>query len=254
MIYISNKLVDPNNLLQIYLQDKLKTSVVKKMATSHIHYAYKNLEELKFELSMRINIVNSSKALFNSDFSFRTFRKSKCNEKFWKRTNDGGFLLKNHILPSDALNDIFSNGFEYGTECATAIIIIYYKALLEVFGSDDFNNIFTSIHLMNWHYLNKQIGIASYIIQGPSLPGDCVYFKNPDVNPLTPEWQGENAIDLDNDTYYGHGLGIKTAEEMIVALNDNRKNNSTESAFLTNSVTRPSFKQLSKIFTEVKKI
>ena len=54
------------------------------------------------------------------------------------------------------------------------------------------------------------------------LPGDCRYFNNPDVDPLTPEWQGENAIDLSGGMYYGHGIGIKTADKIIEILNHNR--------------------------------
>ena len=97
---------------------------------------------------------------------------------------------------------------------------------------------------MNWQSLDKDLGI--YLLRNPAdyIPGDCRYFKNPDVNPLTPEWQGENAIDLGNGTYYGHGIGIKTAEEIIDALNSRRISEDSVSAYLMTSVTLLSFKYL----------
>ena len=60
-------------------------------------------------------------------------------------------------------------------------------------------------------------------IQIDFLPGDVVYFKNPDFNPYTPEWKGLNAVVLDDGTYFAHGIGIGTAEQFIHILNQMRK-------------------------------
>ncbi len=66
--------------------------------------------------------------------------------------------------------------------------------------------------------------MALIIHQGRDyLPGDCVYLKNPDHDLATPEWQGENAILLGNNLFYGHGIGITTAQGIIDELNSNRK-------------------------------
>ncbi|MFV2050776.1 protein-glutamine gamma-glutamyltransferase, partial [Metabacillus sp. YM-086] len=70
------------------------------------------------------------------------------------------------------------------------------------------------------------------------LPGDCLYFDNPQFNPKTPQWRGENVIDLGNDLYFGHGIGIKTADGIIESLNKRRKAYATESAYLLSQVTR----------------
>ena len=80
------------------------------------------------------------------------------------------------------------------------------------------------------------------------LPGDRRYFANPDVDPLTPQWQGENVIDLSGDKYYGHGLGVHNAEAIVRALNENRSEDADESAHLLDSAGLPNFKRLFDIY------
>ena len=110
-----------------------------------------------------------------------------------------------------------------------------------------------NIYLINYSKISIYIaGILiltseySSFIRSYFLPGDVVYFNNPDFNPETPWWRGENAVVLEDGTYFGHGLGIGTAEQIIQALNKTRKPGSNQSAYLTNLVTRPSFKHLAK--------
>lgn len=207
-------------------------------------YKYASQNQLKFELDLRAGIVNAAIELSKSKLSFRTFRKSICNTDYWERTNEGGFLVKEGIRPSDAIRDIYINSQMYGTECATAIVIVYYKALVEIFPEKLFNDLFQGIYLMNWEYLDSDLGIRHYQSVSDVVPGDCLYFKNPEVNPLTPQWQGENVIDLGNGKYYGHGVGIRNAEGVIEALNKQRISEATQSAYLLRSVTRPNFKLL----------
>lgn len=199
-----------------------------------------------FEQRMRKAIVNSALALNRSRMAFRVFRKSKCNEAYWERTREGGFLLRRDASPAAAIRDIFNNGSQYGTECATAMVIVYYGAVLEIFPEQLFNRLFSQIYLMNWGHLDSDIGIRSYSRVPEFLPGDCMYFKNPDVDPTTPEWQGENVIDLGNGTYYGHGIGIQNAEGIIRALNSHRISGSTTSAYLLDSAKRPDFRNLER--------
>ena len=44
------------------------------------------------------------------------------------------------------------NGPFYAFECATAIVIIYYLALIDTIGEDKFNASFDRIILYDWHY------------------------------------------------------------------------------------------------------
>lgn len=244
MIKISGEIIDPISIIGEYPPNSIEVEIINILSSGEEVYVYDSIDQLKFELSMRINIIGASRALNASNFSFRIFRKSICNPRYWNRTDEGGFLLKEGVKPSDGINDIYINSSLYGTECATAMVIVFYKALVNVYPEELFNKMFPNIHLMNWHYIDRDLGIGYYEGLEAYLPGDCRYIKNPDVDPLTPEWQGENAIDLGNGTYYGHGIGIKTVEEIIEVLNDYRIEGSTVSAYLLDSATRPNFKYL----------
>ncbi|MPM93916.1 Protein-glutamine gamma-glutamyltransferase [bioreactor metagenome] len=210
---------------------------------------YDSADQLKFEILLRNEIVKAAKELNNSGMSFEIFRESKCNPKFWIRTNEGGFKLKEGVRSSDAIADIFTNGSLYGTECATAMIIVYYKALLNIFPKEAFDRLFPKIHLMNWHYIDRLLkSTGSMRKEKDYLPGDRRYFANPDVNPTTPEWQGENAIDLNSVLYYGHGVGIFNSETIIKLLNENRIENPKRSAYLMEGAGRPDFKEFYGIY------
>lgn len=244
MIKISGEIIDPSAIISDYRPNSIEVEIINILSSSEEVYEYDSIDQFKFELSMRLSIISASRELNASNFSFRIFRKSICNPEYWNRTDQGGFLLKEGVKPSDGINDIYINSSLYGTECATAMVIVFYKALVNIYPEELFNKMFPNIHLMNWHYMDRDLGIGYYEDLEDYLPGDCRYFKNPDVDPLTPEWQGENAIDLGDGTYYGHGIGIETSDEIIDALNDFRIEGSTVSAYLLDSATRPGFKYL----------
>jgi protein-glutamine gamma-glutamyltransferase len=129
--------------------------------------------------------------------------------------------------------------------------IVYYMALLNTFGESLFNRLFRRIILMNWRSMDpllREIGLPRKTEK--MLIGDRGYFDNPDVDPETPEWQGENVIVLPGGRYYGHGIGIGTAEQIIRALNANRRENAARSAFLLDSASRPDFRRLASLFYE----
>ena len=208
--------------------------------SSH-EYIYSSQEELIFETSMRRNIIDASTSLYRGRLAFRIFQESKCNEKYWNRRSDGGFVLREDVKSSDGVADIFANTHLYGTECATAVVIIYYKAVLDSFKANLFDSAFQNIVLMNWRDMDELINVSTYRVLPDYVPGDCRYVRNPDVNPLTPEWQGENIISLGNNRYYGHGIGTGNIDYFIRALNRNRIEDSQISAYLMDSATRPDF-------------
>ncbi len=193
-----------------------------------------NVKAAQFERQARDNIVQSALALNRSGVQFEVFEKSRCNEHYWIRTANGGFLLKPTAVPSVAIRDIYSSGPLYAFECATAIVIVLYKAVLDSLGERIFDELFANIFLRDWHY---DADLRLKVIQGLAVkPGDVVYFRNPDVNPLTPQWQGENAVVLPNHLYYGHGMGVLSGVEIIAKLNAYRKTGSVKSAYLTETV------------------
>jgi protein-glutamine gamma-glutamyltransferase len=245
MIEISGNIVDPGVISGAYPPWGVERKIIHILSSSSRNYEYRSEEQLKFELNLRKNIIISSGELYRSRMAFSTFRESRCNPAYWERTEQGGFLLKAGVQPADAVRDIFINGRMYATECSTAIVIVYYKALADLFSAEQFNELFSAINLMNWQHLDRDLGVRTYRNQLDFLPGDCRYFKNPDVDPLTPEWQGENAIDMGDGTYYGHGMGITTADRIIASLNMRRMEGSNVSAYLMDTATRPDFKSLS---------
>ena len=249
MIIIANKPADIGALNSEYSEDSFEGNIINILSSSEKEYRYDSIEQLKFELMLRKEIVKASIDLYNSRFEFRVFREAKCNPEYWELTSQGGFKLKDGVKASDAINDIFINSSMYGTECATAMVIVYYKALLSIFPEDVFNEMFPKITLMNWHSIDKNLREIGATNEATDfLPGDRRYFINPDVDPLTPEWQGENTIYLGNGLYYGHGIGVHKADVIIEELNKNRKEGSEQSAYLLDSVGRPNFKRLATLY------
>lgn len=225
---------------------ELERGIVERKMSSPVAYRYPTLQSLRFELTLRSNIVQAAKDLNASGVSFATFQKSRCNEALWKRNEHGGFKLRPGVPPSVGINDIFRNGELYAFECATAIVILLYKAVLETLGESTFNRHFSDLLLYDWTYDNdlRLITTYSYV---ETYPGDVLYFENPDHAEDRPEWQGENAIKLADDLYYGHGVGIKNAEGMIRSLNEMRAPGSEKSAFLSDLVNHPDFQYLSTL-------
>lgn len=249
MIVIAGRQQNAQQLMGAYPRNSLEREIIRRMDASTNRQEYDSLEQLKFELRMRREIIQASYDLHRSRLGFEIFRESRANPAFWRRTGDGGFLLKSGVSPSEAIQDIFTHGEKYGTECATGMVIVYYKALLNIFGKDAFDRMFSSIHLMNWHYLDPKLREIGMMKRTKDFfPGDRRYVKNPDVNPLTPEWQGENIIDLGNGLFYGHGMGIRTVASIISELNKNRSEDADETAFLMDSAARPDFKRFADLY------
>lgn len=249
MIIVAGMPVNMDLFRNEYPERGVQREILNTLSLSHEKYYYDSLEQLKFELVLRKEIIEASKQLHRSRMAFEVFRKSKCNPDYWQRTAEGGFILRNDVSPSDGISDIFINGTQYATECATAMVIVYYKALLNVYPKALFDHTFSNIYLMNWHSIDDLLEeIGEMGKAADFLPGDRRYFANPDVDPLHSYMQGENVIDLDNGMYYGHGIGIHNANIMIRALNSYRKKDATVSAYLLDVVGRPNFKKLSDVY------
>lgn len=193
-----------------------------------------------FEKIMRANIVKAAYALNDSGAGFADFKNSRCNERFWILTDQGGFQLRNSVTPADGIRDIFANGHQYAFECATATVIVLYKGVLDSIEEPVFNRLFADLLLYDWHY-DPDLHLLQEQGSSQALPGDVLYFANPDHDPQRPEWQGENVVKVGPDLYYGHGIGIESAEAIIDALNQTRGPNATRSAYLTNAYYHPDF-------------
>ena len=246
MIKIAGTSVSPSSINGQWPSGSSGRNIIDIMAISEVVYDYDSLDLLQFELKLRTNIIAASKDLAQSGVEFAGFSDSRCNSDYWyfKANEFGlkGFQLKHGVKPSTAITDIITKGSKYAFECATAMVIVYYRAVLETLPEETFNKLFAGIYLNGWNR-DEDLGFTSDK-RVDYFPGDYRYFKNPDVNPRTPEWQGENVIDLGDGTYYGHGIGIQTADQMIASLNAYRKPGATRSAYLMDMAGYPDFKYL----------
>ncbi|MCO7176249.1 protein-glutamine gamma-glutamyltransferase [Sporolactobacillus kofuensis] len=243
MIIIGNQQVSSGDVGSFAMNGRYAPVIVKAMSESPELFAYPSKQEFNFEIKMRNETIEASHALLDGGASFATFYYSECNDYYWTLTGDGGFELKLGVQASDAIRDIFVNGEAYAFECATAMMIIFYKALLETISSQRFNEIFQHLYLWDWQN-HPFFPLRNVNRVGSGVPGDVRYFKNPDVSPQTPQWQGENAVDLSNGLYFGHGIGILPANQIIEELNKFRRPGAMTSAYLMTNATRPNYLSL----------
>lgn len=225
--------------------ENIQKDIAISMDESETIYTYNSKEFCLFELNLRNFIVKSSIELDDSFFAFSTFRNVRANDEYFEITSNGGIKLLDGVSSYDAIQDILINSRKYASECATAMVIVYFLALCKMYGKEKFDNLFKNITLMNWHYLHPLIREIGRINRyNDYFIGDRRYFDNPDVDPKTPQWQGENVIDLGDGMFYGHGIGIKNADGIVRSLNRNRKKDSETSAFLMDNAGRPDFYKL----------
>ncbi len=253
MIRIGGQMISVESMAGRYSNDSVKRLILNRLFSCDRFYDFSSIRAVEFEINVRAAIVHAAEKLYDSYFSFAVFKKSRCNPIFWERTEVGGFRIKPGVSPYLGIKDILKNSILYATECATAIVIVFYLALTEILPEELFNELFANLYLMDWKYLDKDLGVRTNR-NIDALPGDCQYFKNPDVNPDTPQWQGENVIKLINGKYYGHGIGIRTAEGIIRALNQQRRPQATESAFLTDDAIMPDYKYLFKRYESTQRV
>ncbi|WP_285765681.1 protein-glutamine gamma-glutamyltransferase [Peribacillus sp. SI8-4] len=197
-------------------------------------FEYQSLEELNFEIQLRLRVMDAAISLDKSGAEFATLDESETNHRYWRLAKDGTFTLQPGIPPHLAIADIFQNGRLYAFECGTAIVVTFLRAIMDIIGPRNFDYLFSDLFLYDWH---PPTNMALRVHRGTDyIPGDCVYFKNPEHNEKTPEWQGENAILLGKDLFFGHGIGITNSKGIIDELNDNRKLNASISAYLSNHI------------------
>lgn len=245
MISIAGTPISPNQLQAYWAMAGPAPTILSAMLSNSRNYSYPSLSALQFEVGLRTSIMQAGLDLGRSGVSFSDFSHARCNEALWMLTSQGGFLLRRSIPPSMAIQDIYQNGSLYAFECATAIIIIYYKAVLDVIPETLFNSLFADLYLYSWEF-DKDLGVRT-VPANEFVPGDVLYFDNPDVDPVTMEWQGENVVYLGDGLYFGHGIGVRNAGGIIAALNEHRRWGAMRSAYLMNQATNPDYYYLYRV-------
>ncbi|GEN52640.1 protein-glutamine gamma-glutamyltransferase [Halobacillus faecis] len=244
MIQVSGMPFQPSDS---WKADSTEMTIIEALQKTPNVYSFSSEKELLFEVKSRKNIISSAKEMDEGESTFATFRTARCNPEYWQRTTAGGFLLKRQVSPASAIRDIFSNSDLYKFECATACVINFYHGLLKTMGASSFSTLFPNLYLYSWH-TDDDVGLYSFFANH-YIPGDVVYFNNPDVNPTTPWFRGVNAIAIGNEEFFGHGFSIRTEDKMIEGLNTKRKPDSQQSSYLSGLITRPSFQPLARFST-----
>ncbi len=152
------------------------------------------------------------------------------------------------VPPHLALEDIFKNPDMYAFECATALTIVRYKAMLDLLGPEDFDRVCADLRIGPWE--TEDDAERLWKIEGAGArgeereateaqkallkPGEYSYFRNWDVSKEGFEggWQGENVLYLGDGLYYGHPFGVVSGEDIVEYLNGARKRGATRSASL----------------------
>jgi protein-glutamine gamma-glutamyltransferase len=204
-----------------------------------------NVQTLGAALRDRVKIgaamVGACEDMDKAKHQFALIKDQSFNAAFWAPAGNGGFTLKPGVRPSDAVNDIFKNPSLYKFECATALVIVHYKAMVDLLGPKDFDTVCANLKMGPWVYestmqTNWKISggetDASPERQAQLRAGDYTYFKNWDVSETgrAAGWQGENVISLGGGKYYGHPFGVSTQEHIVTYLNQHRNAGSTRSA------------------------
>lgn len=204
---------------------------------NHAFYYYHSFRELAFDIFLRQNIIVAAERLSKAGVEFDVFSHSRFHSRYWRKT-PREYVLKPGAMPDEAITDIFTNGREYAFECSTAMVVIFYYAVLLSIQPRYFNRLFQKLTVWNWNY-DENLKIITKSGRD-YVPGDVVYFHNPDFQ--NPVWIGENAVFMGNDRYYGHDIGIVTKKEMIEALNQLRKPGANRSAYMLPQHSRLDFR------------
>src|SRR5699024_8845512 len=99
MINISGTNAGAEALDESWLANPIVKQIIDKMRRSQSVYRFASPEQLAFRLELGSNIVAAARGLNQSGVRFATFYESKCNERYWNLTANGGFQLKPNAVP-----------------------------------------------------------------------------------------------------------------------------------------------------------
>jgi hypothetical protein len=203
----------------------------------------------KEDIVFRQRVVKAAHALAAGGAQFSASHKAdKVNKKLWTM-GYGGKIQVRKFLPNDqigkpsiALRDMFENGKDYGFECATAMMVIYHKAILDHLGDEKFDELFSEPRMLSFFRWSvedddytsvKKLVEDDKIIKQPPKPGAHYYFSNPGASEENSAFGGENVLYLGDGLYYAHGIVgdsgsyIVTEDEIMATLSALRKPGST---------------------------
>jgi hypothetical protein len=170
------------------------------------------------EIAFRARVVTAAKDLASSGASFAgSAEGDRVNQKLWTMGFGGRMQVRKFLeggeigKPSAALRDVFTNGHQYGFECATAMMVIYHKAILDHVGDAAFDAMFTeprNLAFFRWSIEDDDFLDVKKLVHKPMplMPGSHYYYTNPDASPENSAFSGENVLYLGDGQFYAHGI------------------------------------------------
>lgn len=197
------------------------------------------------DLVFRARVVQAAYDLAASGASFSGARDTDAvNTAHWRLDVAGEMHVRKWLpdgtigSPAKALTDIFQNGDKYGFECATAMMVIYHKAILDHVGAKRFDEMFTEPRMLG--FFRWSIEDDDYVDvkklshrRAKLMPGSHYYFANPGAEKGS-AWGGENVIYLGDGLFYAHGVVgargdyVVTEKEIVDTLASLRRPGSRE--------------------------
>ena len=183
------------------------------------------------EIAFRAHVVNAAKALAAGGAAFAGASDGdKVNKDLWTMGFGGRIQVRKFMpdgsigKPAEALRDMFSNGRAYGFECATAMMVIYHKAILDHVGDEAFNKMFSEprqLAFFRWSIEDTDVLDVKKLVHKPMplQPGTHYYYSNPDASPENSAFGGENVLYLGQGEFYAHGI-VGSSGSYIVSEKD----------------------------------
>jgi len=240
------KLVDsPNRGVPGQIDEFDRLAALESGQTKTRKLGIKRKEDIVF----RQRVVEAAHGLAAGGAQFSASHTSdKVNKSLWTM-GYGGKIQVRKFLPNDqigkpsvALRDIFENGHDYAFECATAMMVIYHKAILDHLGDEKFDQLFSEPRMLSFFRWSvedddytavKSLVEDDKIIKQAPKPGAHYYFINPEASPENSAFGGENVLYLGDGLYYAHGIVgdsgsyIVTEDEIMATLSALRAPGST---------------------------
>lgn len=210
------------------------------------------LGKTRFEQArMNAHIVRAAREMAASGAGFASrSAEDRVNKELWWLGYGGKMGVRMGVPSSKAIRDVFENGEKYAFECATGNLLVYYKAILDRIGDEDFDREFPKLRLFRWDIKDDDLVAAEKNDVFPDRwPGDHVYFSNPDFAPENSAWQGENTIYLGGGEYFGHGIGIESGDEILATLDSLRKPGARRKAYVHEKTSRIDGSVIAKLDT-----
>ncbi len=198
-------------------------------------------------------VVNAAKKLAQAKTRFCSPWYMRFNPSFWELYKGDHYIVKEGQSPSAALLDIFNNkAFTPCHECSTAIIIIFYRAILDLIGNEHFDRVFDQSDIRKKLIIGPMAygRISNYITsigagnrratssQAANFkPGSYGYVRNwshyNSESTYDDGWQGENIIFLGDGFVFGHPFGIEKLSTVIDGVDSHRREGFDDPAGLT---------------------